>query len=176
MSFLPLCKPRCRFGAAWNCSHSSSITIPAACGNARRRHIKTGTCNLFSFSCLPIHVREHHRPQRAHQCSAAPAFAANLSFPLLSLTSQATFKLGLICSIMVYVVRQGRLPPETPSVLSKLAFNVTIPCMLVTKTAETLARTQGDWKYLMIPVAICVQVPPSRCIVCHPSAIPLVRS
>lgn len=99
---------------------------------------------------------------RLHARAALPLAAAHvpqlLSPPLLALTCKATFKLGLICVLVATLTRSGTLPADMPQSLSKLAFNVTIPCMLVTKTAETLARTAGDWTYLMVPVAAMIQV------------------
>ena len=98
---------------------------------------------------------------RLHARAALPQAAAHaphlLRPALLALTCKATFKLGLICVLVATLSRSGHLPAETPQSLSKLAFNVTIPCMLVTKTAETLARTAGDWTYLMVPVAAMIQ-------------------
>jgi hypothetical protein len=102
---------------------------------------------MFSF---------HERRTPPLQCCAAGQLL--LSLPLLGLTCKATFKLGCICALVVWLMKKERLPSETPRVLSKLAFNVTIPCMLITKTAETLARTQGDWRYLMVPLAAAIQV------------------
>ena len=81
-----------------------------------------------------------------------------LSPQLLALSCKATFKLGCIGAFAVWLMQRGRLPADTPSVLSKVAFNICIPCMLLTKTAETLARTAGDWRYLMVPVATVLQV------------------
>lgn len=95
---------------------------------------------------------------KRHQCQAMPSLATIISKDMFILTCKAMFKLGLACSAIVLLMKSGRLPAATPSVLSKVAFNVTIPCTLLVKSAETLATSQGDTRYLMVSVTAMLQV------------------
>ena len=145
-------------GAALHSSAAARVdTERRALAPQRPLHIAT-TAHKGSACRAPDAV-DHSRGsgRRRAGATAAASPAQLLSWPLLGLTCKATLKLGCICAAVTWLIRKERLPAETPSVLSKLAFNVTIPCMLVTKTAETLARTKGDWRYMMVPLAAAVQ-------------------
>ena len=70
---------------------------------------------------------------------------------------KGTFKLGLICSAVMALMQSGVIPPDTPRVLSAVAFNLTIPCMLFTNVAQTLASST-DPALLMVPLAAACQI------------------
>eukprot|EP00892_Ulva_mutabilis_P006156 jgi/Ulvmu1/3912/UM018_0135.1 len=99
-----------------------------------------------------------YAPAKIQQCSAIPSVASIISKDMFILTCKATFKLGLACSAVLFLMKSGRLPAATPQILSKVAFNVTIPCALLVKSAETLAMSQGDPRYLMVSVTATLQV------------------
>ena len=140
---------------------TSACNGPIAC-DTRRSTRRSKRSRFQAHARFGVHSAPWGSIRKQHGCAqhvhCAAAAGPLLSLPLLALTCKATFKLGCICALVVWLVKKDRIPSETPRVLSKLAFNVTIPCMLVTKTAETLARTSGDWRYLMVPVAAMVQV------------------
>ena len=67
--------------------------------------------------------------------------------PLLAPTVAAfiaTSKVGLICVVAAYLIRTEKLPPTTPTVLSRVAFHVFIPCTLATNIATSLALTASS--------------------------------
>jgi hypothetical protein len=117
------------------------------------------TLNPVSGATITARPRPRPWHQSGRKCSyvAASAHATLPPVSLFVLACKATFKLGLLCMGIAHLMRRGILPEMLPQALSKLAFNVTIPCMLVAKTAETLAYSQGDWRCLMVPVAIAIQ-------------------
>lgn len=90
--------------------------------------------------------------------SAASSFVAFFSKDMLLLTCRATLKLAIGCSGIMLLMKSGRIPSTAPQVLSKLAFNVTIPSMLFIKSAETLASSQGDARYLLVPLIAALEV------------------
>ena len=102
--------------------------------------------------------RSSHVHSKRYQCKAMPSLASVISQDMFILTCKATFKLGLACSAIMLLMKSGRLPAATPQVLSRVAFNVTIPCTLLVKSAETLATSQGDARYLMVSVTAMLQV------------------
>jgi hypothetical protein len=102
-------------------------------------------------------TRPWHQRGRKRCCITAAALASPPPLSLFALACKATFKLGMLCMAVAHLMRKGILPEALPQVLSKLVFNVTIPCMLVAKTAETLAYNRGDWRCLIVPVAIAIQ-------------------
>lgn len=113
--------------------------------------------------------RQHHvdvdkvvrEPCRGQKCRAIESVASLVSKDMFILTCKATFKLGLACSAVMLLMKSGRLPAATPQVLSRVAFNVTIPCTLLIKSAETLASSQGDPRYLMVSATAIMQVRPT---------------
>lgn len=113
--------------------------------------------------------RQHHvdidkaaqGPRKRHECRAIEGVASLISKDMFILTCKATFKLGLACSAIMLLMKSGRLPAATPQVLSRVAFNVTIPCTLLIKSAETLASSQGDPRYLMVSATAIMQVRPA---------------
>ena len=56
----------------------------------------------------------------------------------------ATFKIVALCFIIGNLMRTNTLPRETPVVLSKLAFNVLLPCYMCTRVAATLELDAPD--------------------------------
>lgn len=113
----------------------------------------------------PIHRMHHvdvdrsfHEPFTRQKCRAIVGLPSMISQDMFLLTCKTTFKLGLACSAIMLLMKSGRLPESTPQVLSRVAFNVTIPCTLLIKSAETLATSQGDPRYLMVAVTAILQV------------------
>lgn len=90
--------------------------------------------------------------------AALSASSALFSKEMFLLTCRATFKLAIGCAGIMLLMKSGRIPSTAPQVLSKLAFNVTIPSMLFVKSAETLASSQGDPRYLLVPLIAAVEV------------------
>ena len=70
----------------------------------------------------------------------------------------ATFKIMLLCAIVARLVESGRLPRETPVVLSKLAFNVCLPTYMCTRVAATLHATPLTLGIAVLPVCAVAQV------------------
>ena len=138
-----------------NCSYS--------CARSRGTCLAGGILERRSVLPQPLHsaqllksdgVLHRHRVV----LSAASSFTALVSKEMFLLTCRATFKLAMGCSGIMLLFRSGRIPSTAPQVLSKLAFNVTIPSTLFIKSAETLASAQGDLRYLLVPLIAAVQV------------------
>ena len=53
--------------------------------------------------------------------------------------ASASAQLLLVCGLVSGLSTAGRLPPETPKVLSKVAFEVCIPAFLLARVAGTMA-------------------------------------
>jgi hypothetical protein len=83
----------------------------------------------------------------------AAHFATLLDATVFATTCQAVFKVILMCVMLMRFVRMGLIPKEAPVVLSKLAFNVTIPCMLLTSVGKTLSQADAIGAYLVVPLA-----------------------
>ncbi|KAK9839222.1 hypothetical protein WJX81_002161 [Elliptochloris bilobata] len=80
--------------------------------------------------------------------------ARNGVFPVIV---GAAFQLFLLCGFVGWLLHSGRIPDETAPVLSKVAFNALIPCMLFTKVGATLAA-RPDPALLAIPLVAAAQV------------------
>lgn len=76
---------------------------------------------------------------------------------ILTATTKASLKLGLICAIVGWLFKTNRLPHDTSQVLSKVAFNLCIPAALFINVAKILTQ-QKDLVLLWIPVAAVIQV------------------
>ena len=65
--------------------------------------------------------------------SAYEALTSNVGLDLriMRATSTATFKVVALCAVITGLMREGKLPLETPVVVSKLAFNVMLPAYSV---------------------------------------------
>ncbi len=63
------------------------------------------------------------------------------------------------------MVSTGRLPQATAPVMSKVGFNLIIPCMLMSKVALTLTA-EASWALAGIPLAAFLQIAvgASRCV------------
>ncbi|CAL8465949.1 g5485 [Coccomyxa elongata] len=81
---------------------------------------------------------------------------------VLAATTAASFNIFMLCGFVGWLLHTGRIPNETAPVLSKVAFNVFIPCMLFSKVASTLA-TQPDLSLLAIPLVAVLQVLAGAC-------------
>ena len=70
----------------------------------------------------------------------------------------ATFKIVSLCFIIGNLMRTNTLPRETPVVLSKLAFNVLLPCYMCTRVAATLNSTPLTLSLAALPVSAALFV------------------
>jgi hypothetical protein len=70
----------------------------------------------------------------------------------------ATFKIVALCFIIGNLMRTNTLPRETPVVLSKLAFNVLLPCYMCTRVAATLNTTPLTLSLAALPVSAALFV------------------
>lgn len=109
-----------------------------------------GTCNC--------------RRRRAALVSASLGDAVSLSLStfapdqsILGATASAVFKIVILCIAVVWMMQKSKLPPSTPQVLSQVAFQLTIPCMLFSKTVAILS-TSSDFTIFMVPVAAALQI------------------
>lgn len=71
---------------------------------------------------------------------------------------KASLKLMLLCGAVAALQARGSLPAETSRVLSQVAFNLTIPCMLATTTARTLASTTDPAQLVAVPLVALFHV------------------
>ncbi|GMH43819.1 hypothetical protein BSKO_11753 [Bryopsis sp. KO-2023] len=111
---------------------------------------QTPTCRL---NALPLHMAA----MVAWGQGLPAQFSAIISRGILAASLKASIKLGLICLVLGWLYKRKMLPEETAPVLSKVAFNLCIPCMLFTRIAETLAVTQNV-ALLWIPLASGIQI------------------
>ena len=75
----------------------------------------------------------------------------------LSSACSTTFKLVLLCGVISRLMKIQMLPRDTPVILSKVAFNVLLPCLLCSKVAVTLIKL-GDPSMLGVPILGFLQI------------------
>ncbi|QDZ19859.1 hypothetical protein HOP50_03g23760 [Chloropicon primus] len=75
----------------------------------------------------------------------------------LSSACSTTFKLVLLCGVISKLMKIQMLPSQTPVILSKVAFNVLLPCLLCSKVAVTLIKL-GDPSMLGVPIVGFLQI------------------
>ncbi|GMH35255.1 hypothetical protein BSKO_03123 [Bryopsis sp. KO-2023] len=135
-----------------DCKHKGwiSCTKPMQGISSQSVHPRAPSCRL---DALPLNMAAI-----VAWGQALPAqFGAVISRGILMASVKASIKLGLICLAVGWLLKKQLLPEDTAPVLSKVAFNLCIPCMLFTKIAETLAVTQNVM-LLWIPLAAGIQV------------------
>ncbi|EFN50869.1 hypothetical protein CHLNCDRAFT_59420 [Chlorella variabilis] len=71
--------------------------------------------------------------------SAGSSLAAAIDLGVLGATINASAKLFLICAAVGWLLRSGRIPNSTSTVLSKVSFEILIPAMLFTKAVADRA-------------------------------------
>lgn len=95
--------------------------------------------------------------------TAVTAFEAltsnvGLDLRIMRATSTATFKVVALCVVITGLMREGKLPLETPVVVSKLAFNVMLPAYLCTRVAATLYLSPLTKALAVLPMSAMAQV------------------
>lgn len=90
--------------------------------------------------------------------SAGSSLAAAIDLGVLGATINASAKLFLICAAVGWLLRSGRIPNSTSTVLSKVSFEILIPAMLFTKVASTLAAQPDSTLLLGIAAAAVIQI------------------
>ena len=100
-------------------------------------------------------------PKRTRGLRKSPAaprsFFANFDQVALSSACSTTFKLVLLCGVISRLMKIQMLPKDTPVILSKVAFNVLLPCLLCSKVAVTLIQL-GDPSMLGVPILGFLQI------------------
>lgn len=76
---------------------------------------------------------------------------------VIGATTSASTKLLILIGAVSWMVSTGRLPSNTATVLSKIGFNLIIPCMLLSKVSLTLFQ-DASWAMACIPLAALLQV------------------
>lgn len=87
-----------------------------------------------------------------------------LDLRILRATATATFKVVALCVVITSLMREGKLPLETPVVVSKLAFNVLLPAYLCTRVAATLYLSPLTKALAILPISAMAQVIVGSCI------------
>ena len=83
----------------------------------------------------------------------------NLIDPLiLSATTAASIKLLLICVGVGWLLRSGKIPNSTGTVLSQVSFSIFIPCMLFSKVSSTLASNPPTALLLTLIISAVGQI------------------
>lgn len=77
---------------------------------------------------------------------------------VLGSTASASFKLFLVCAAVGWLLKRGRLPIATASVLSLVSFQLLIPCMLFSRVASTLATAPNATLLVGMALAALVQI------------------
>ena len=92
--------------------------------------------------------------------TAFEALTSNVGLDLriMRATSTATFKVVALCAVITGLMREGKLPLETPVVVSKLAFNVMLPAYLCTRVAATLYLSPLTKALAILPISAMAQV------------------
>lgn len=95
--------------------------------------------------------------------TAVTAFEAltsnvGLDLGIMRATSTATFKVVALCVLITGLMREGKLPLDTPVVVSKLAFNVMLPAYLCTRVAATLYLSPLTKALAVLPLSAMAQV------------------
>ncbi|OUS45831.1 AEC family transporter: auxin efflux [Ostreococcus tauri] len=92
--------------------------------------------------------------------AAFESLTSNVGFDLriMRATATATFKMVALCAVITGLMRDGKLPLETPVVVSKLAFNVMLPAYLCTRVAATLYMSPLTKALAVLPMSAVAQV------------------
>ncbi|KAL4451371.1 hypothetical protein ABPG77_009443 [Micractinium sp. CCAP 211/92] len=90
--------------------------------------------------------------------SLAASMAAAIDPGVLAATISASGKLLLICAAVGWLLRTGRIPNSTATVMSQVSFQLLIPCMLFSKVAATLAAAPDTTLLLGIAAATLFQI------------------
>lgn len=92
--------------------------------------------------------------------AAFESLTSNVGFDLriMRATATATFKMVALCAVITGLMREGKLPLETPVVVSKLAFNVMLPAYLCTRVAATLYLSPLTKALAVLPMSAMAQV------------------
>jgi len=78
---------------------------------------------------------------------------------VLPATAAAALKIGFVCWFVGRLMASGKLPKETPQVLSRAAFHIFIPCTLAVNVAQIVARGGQELASLaVVPVMAAAQV------------------
>ena len=86
------------------------------------------------------------------------ALSYGFNVPIFIKCSTAIFKICVLCVVVSKLILKKRLPLETPVVVSKLAFNVLLPCYLCTRVAGTLTKTPLNQSLMVLPFGALSQV------------------
>ena len=86
------------------------------------------------------------------------ALSYGFNVPIFIKCSTAIFKICVLCVVVSKLILKKRLPLETPVVVSKLAFNVLLPCYLCTRVAGALTKTPLNQSLMVLPFGALSQV------------------
>ena len=122
---------------------------------------KRDKCSSRSTSGSTSHLPERlvQRKKNASRGLEGASHVTNAAFDpgALSSACSTTFKLVLLCGVISRLMKIQMLPKDTPVILSKVAFNVLLPCLLCSKVAITLIKL-GDPAMLGIPILGFLQI------------------
>merc|ERR1711937_196800 len=122
---------------------------------------KRDKCSSRSTSGSTSHLPERlvQRKKDASRGLEGASHVTNAAFDpgALSSACSTTFKLVLLCGVISRLMKIQMLPKDTPVILSKVAFNVLLPCLLCSKVAITLIKL-GDPAMLGIPILGLLQI------------------
>ncbi|PRW21016.1 auxin efflux carrier family [Chlorella sorokiniana] len=90
--------------------------------------------------------------------SAAASLQSAIDPVVLAATTNASFKLFLICAVVGWLLKTGRIPNSTATVMSKISFELLIPAMLFSKVAATLAAMPDPTLLLGIAAMALLQI------------------
>lgn len=164
---------------AWGCTRTTTFMHQGR-NTTYSLHFPVRTSSIQQPPAFTPHSLRHWRRQKRAQlqqhcaCSgkagrqrtvktraALPSLPVDmkslLTGDVIAATSSASFKLIFICVAVGQLLKADKLPKQTRSVLTQVAFHTMIPCMLFTKSAATLSANRS-LKLIALPVAAILQV------------------
>lgn len=143
--------------------------------HGRKRRVMTAVPMTPSLPSLPFFLSLHsRRPILTNGTSSLISHAVgigneylgdlaiyiqqSLDPVVLGSTTAASFKLFLVCAAVGWLLKKGRLPNVTASVLSLVSFQLLIPCMLFSRVASTLATAPDAMLLLGMACAAVTQI------------------
>jgi len=121
-----------------------------------------GSRRLRACSSKVVPLERHNRSDKSTRglrklSSSHVSKAFALDQAALGSACSTTYKLVLLCAVISRLMKIQMLPKDTPVILSKVAFNVLLPCLLCSKVAVTLIKL-GDPSMLGVPIVGILQI------------------
>ena len=132
----------------------------AAAAAANNRLVRARSVPTASTAAPQPDIRTLTRTQVLDAQGAAlwGALTSVLDVHVLAAALLAVAKLCLTCALVGHLLREGRLPPALPGVLSQLAYELLLPAFLLSRLATTLAAAPAGSGLWLLPALATLQI------------------